>query len=442
MEESIWLSLTIILACFSLSAFFSGSETALTASSRARMHALAVSGDGRAGLVNRMLEKRESLIGALLIGNNIANTAAAALATGVLLKIFGDTGILYATIAVSVIVILFSEILPKTIAINYPDRMSLIVARPVSWTVTVLGPLPIVIEAFIRWLLSRFGLRVGDLSNVLSAIDELRGQVALMHKEGSVGKTDRDMLNGLLDLNELTVEEIMVHRTRMKTIDADLPSEEIVRQVLDSPHTRLPLWRRERENIIGILHAKDVLRALHEADGDSSRLNIEKIAREPWFVPFMTNARVQLRAFLAKKMHFAIAVDEFGEVQGLVTLEDIIEEIVGDIRDEHDLAAQGIRVLPHGAVQVDGAVPIRDLNRAMNWNLPDEEATTVAGLVLEEIQFIPEVGQAFNIHGMNFKILRTKPNRITMIEILPPGSKARSDQPAGSEPKAGTPSSS
>ena len=442
MEESIWLSLTIILVCFSLSAFFSGSETALTASSRARMHALAVNGDGRAGLVNRMLEKRESLIGGLLIGNNIANTAAAALATGVLLKIFGDAGILYATIAVSVIVILFSEILPKTIAINYPDRMSLIVARPVSWAVTVLGPLPTVIEAFIRWLLSRFGLPVGDLNNVLSSIDELRGQVALMHKEGSVAKSDRDMLNGLLDLNELTVEEIMVHRTRMKTIDADLPSEEIVRQVLDSPHTRLPLWRGERENIIGIVHAKDVLRALYEADGDSSRLNIEKIAREPWFVPFMTNARAQLRAFLTKKAHFAIAVDEFGEVQGLVTLEDIIEEIVGDIRDEHDLAVQGIRVQQHGAVQVDGAVPIRDLNRAMNWNLPDEEATTVAGLVLEEIQFIPEVGQAFQIHGMNFKILRTKPNRITMIEILPPGVAARAEQPAGSESKIGTRSSS
>lgn len=419
MEESIWLSLAIILVCFLLSAFFSGSETALTAASRARMHSLESNGDVRAALVNRMIEKRESLIGALLIGNNIANTAAAALATGVLLSIFGNAGILYATIAVSVFVIFFSEILPKTIAINYPDKMSLMVARPVSWAVAVLGPLPAAIEAFIRGMLGFFGLRVGGVSNVLSAIDELRGQVALMHKEGSVGKVDRDMLDGLLDLNELTVEDIMVHRTRMKTVDADQPPDEIVRQVLDSPHTRLPLWRGERENIIGILHAKDVLRALHEAGGDASKLQIEKIAREPWFVPFMTSARVQLRAFLAKKAHFAIAVDEFGEVQGLVTLEDIIEEIVGDIRDEHDVAVQGIRVQPNGVVQVDGAVPIRDLNRAMNWDLPDEEATTVAGLVLEEVQFIPEVGQAFDIHGMHFKILRTQPNRITMIEISP-----------------------
>ncbi|MGF1619968.1 MAG: HlyC/CorC family transporter [Rhodomicrobiaceae bacterium] len=433
MEESIWLSLAIILVCFGFSAFFSGSETALTAVSRARMHALEQGGEKRAGLVTRMLMHRESLIGALLIGNNIANTAAAALVTGILLRFFGDAGILYATIAVSIIVILFSEILPKTIAINYPDRMSLIVARPVSWVVTVLGPLPIVIEAFIRWLLSRFGLRVGDVSNVLSAIDELRGQVALLHKEGGVGKSERDMLDGLLDLSDLTLEDIMVHRTRIKTVDAEQRPEEIVKQVLDSPHTRLPLWRGERENIIGILHAKDVLRALHEAGGDASRISIETIAREPWFVPYMTSVREQLRAFLAKKTHFAIAVDEFGEVQGLVTLEDIIEEIVGDIRDEHDAAAQGIRHQQNGTVQVDGALPIRDLNRAMNWNLPDEEATTIAGLVLEEVQFIPEVGQTFDIHGMHFKILRRLPTRITLIEIAPAGTVAASPTPDEAE---------
>jgi len=424
MEESVWLSLAIILACFSLSAFFSGSETAMTAASRARMHALEQSGDKRARLVNSMLMHRESLIGALLIGNNISNTAAAALATGVLLRLFGDTGILYATIGVSIFVILFSEILPKTVAINYPDRMSLIVARPVSWVVAVLGPLPSIIEAVVRWVLSMFGLKVGGVSNVLSAIDELRGQVALLHKEGSVAKTDRDMLDGLLDLNELTLEDIMVHRTRIKTVDADQPPEGLVKQVLDSPHTRLPLWRGERENIIGILHAKDVLRALHEAGGDASKLSIETIVREPWFVPYMTSVREQLRAFLAKKSHFAIAVDEFGEVQGLVTLEDILEEIVGDIRDEHDAVAQGIRVQPNGAVQVDGVVPIRDLNRAMNWTLPDEEATTIAGLVLEEVQFIPEVGQSFDIHGMAFKILRRLPTRITLIEISPSGTVA------------------
>jgi len=436
MDASMWLSLAIIPICFALSGFFSGSETALTAASRARMHALESDGDTRAALVNRMLAKRESLIGALLIGNNIVNTAAAALATGILLRLFGDAGILYATLAVSIFLILFSEILPKTIAINYPDRMSLVVARPVSWAVTILGPLPVLIETVVRWLLGVFGLKVGGVRNVFSAIDELRGQVALLHKEGSVAKTDRDMLDGLLDLNELTVEDIMVHRTRMKTVNAELPPAEIVRQVLDSPHTRLPIWRGERDNIIGIVHAKDVLRALHEAGGDASNLEIEKIAREPWFVPVMNGARAQLQAFLSKKAHFAIAIDEFGEVQGLVTLEDIIEEIVGDIRDEHDVAAQGIRVQPDNTVQVNGAVPIRDLNRALNWDLPDEEATTIAGLVLEEVEYIPDVGQSFDIHGMNFKILRRLPNRITLIEISPPAGATARVSPSGTSRKS------
>lgn len=422
--DDLWLPLAIILACFALSAFFSGSETALTASSRARMHALEVGGDRRAALVNRMLAKREGLIGGLLIGNNLVNTGAAALSTGVLLNIFGDAGIIYATIAVSIFVILFSEILPKTIAINYPDRMALIVAKPVSLVVALFGPLTVGISAFIRILIGLFGLRVGNSNNVLSAIDELRGQVALLHKDGSVGKSDSDMLHGLLDLNELTVEDIMVHRTRMLSVDADQPPEKIVQEVLDSPHTRLPLWRGERENIVGVLHAKDVLRALHQAGGDASKLEVEKIATEAWFVPIMSPARAQLRAFLSKKKHFAVVVDEFGEVQGLVTLEDIIEEIVGDIRDEHDIAAQGIRVQPNGAVHADGGVPIRDLNRAMNWALPDDEATTIAGLVLEEVQFIPEVGEVFVIHGMQFKILRASRNRISALEIIPPAAAA------------------
>lgn len=434
MDEPILLSVFIIFLCFALSAFFSGSETALTASSRARMHALEAGGDPRAGLVNRLLKRRESLLGGLLIGNNLVNTGAAALSTGVLLKIFGDAGILYATIAVSIFVILFSEILPKTIAINYPDRMALIVARPVHWVLTLFGPLTVGIGVFVRVVIGFFGLRVGG-GSVLSASDELRGQVALLHMEGSVSKTDRDMLDGLLDLDELSVADIMIHRTRMKMVNADMPPESIVKEVLSSPHTRLPLWRGERENIVGVIHAKDMLRALHDAGGDASKLQIEKIASEPWFVPIMTSARAQLRAFLSRKAHFAIAVDEFGEVQGLVTLEDIIEEIVGDIRDEHDVAAQGIRVQPNGAVHVDGAVPIRDLNRAMNWSLPDEQATTIAGLVLEELRFIPEVGQTYDIQGMRFKMLRTLRNRISLMEIIPPGSSAPDEPPSKVSPE-------
>ncbi|WP_349369408.1 HlyC/CorC family transporter [Salinarimonas sp.] len=419
MDGSIWLSILAVLLCFVFSGFFSGSETALTASSRARMHAMEKGGDKRASLVTRLLSARERLIGGILIGNNIVNTLAASLTTGVLLSVFGEVGIVYATIVVSVFVIVFSEILPKTVAINYPDKVALIVAKPISWIVALFGPITLAIEAFIRGLVSLFGLKLGENTNILSATEELRGQVDLLHKEGGVAKAERDMFGGLLDLRELAVEDVMVHRTRMRMIDADLPPDAIVREVLTSPHTRLPLWRGRHENIVGILHAKDLLRALDAVGGEAARLKIDQIALEPWFVPDRTTLRDQLRAFLTKKTHFALVVDEYGEVQGLVTLEDIIEEIVGDIKDEHDVAVSGVRVQVDGSVNVDGSVPIRDLNRVMEWNLPDEEATTIAGLVIHEAQLIPETGQAFTFHGFRFQVLRKTRNRITLVRITP-----------------------
>jgi Mg2+/Co2+ transporter CorB len=419
MDAGLWLSMMAVLICLVISFFFSGSETALTASSRARMHALEKSGDERAKIVNRLQETRERLIGGILIGNNIVNTAAASLTTGVLLTVFGEVGIAYATVVVAAVVIVFSEVLPKTIAINYPDRVALVIARPMSWIVALFGPLTMVIERLVRGILRLLGIKLGGPQNVLSAADEIRGQVDLLHREGGVEKNERDMLGGLLDLEDLTVSEVMVHRTKMRTINADLSSEEIVREVLASPYTRLPLWRESQENIVGVLHAKDLLRALDAVGGDASKLKVEAIALETWFVPDTTSLKDQLKAFLAKKTHFALVVDEYGEVLGLVTLEDILEEIVGDIKDEHDVSVQGVRPQPDGSVNVDGSVPIRDLNRAMDWNLPDEEATTIAGLVIHEARAIPDAGQAFTFHGFRFQVLRKSRNRITALRITP-----------------------
>jgi Mg2+/Co2+ transporter CorB len=421
MDPGIGLSLLAVLACLVISFFFSGSETALTASSRARMHALAQGGDRDAALVNHLLERRERLIGGILIGNNLVNTAAASLTTGVLLTLFGDAGIVYATVVVSILIIIFSEVLPKTLAINYPDRVALAVVRPLSVVVALFGPVTLAIEKVVGLILLLFGIRLGQTQNVLSASEELRGQVDLMHKEGGVAKVERDMLGGLLDLRELTVEDVMVHRTKMRSINADLSPEEIVREVLASPYTRLPLWREKHENIVGVLHAKDLLRALDAVGGDPNRLAIEAIALDTWFVPDTTSLGDQLKAFLNRKTHFALVVDEYGEVQGLVTLEDILEEIVGDIRDEHDVAVQGVRPQADGSVNVDGSVPIRDLNRAMDWRLPDEEATTIAGLVIHEARMIPDAGQAFTFHGFRFQVLRKARNRITALKITPLG---------------------
>ena len=421
----LWLAALIVIACLALSAFFSAGETAFTGASRARMLALEKSGDIRAKIVNRLLEMRERFIGAMLIGNNIVNIGVSAFTTSILVAVFGDGGVIYATLIMSALVIVFSEVLPKTLAITSPDQVSLFMARFVSVVVAVLGPLAIAIESLVRLMLRPFGIRIGANEPILSASEEIRGQVDLLHKEGGVVKDERDMLGGLLDLADLTVSEVMVHRTKMRTINADLSSEEIVREVLSSAYTRLPLWRGSQENIIGVLHAKDLLRALDAVGGDASKLRVEAIALETWFVPDTTSLRDQLKAFLSKKTHFALVVDEYGEVMGLVTLEDILEEIVGDIKDEHDVSVQGVRPQPDGSVNVDGAVPIRDLNRAMDWDLPDDEATTIAGLVIHEARTIPDAGQAFTFHGFRFQVLRKSRNRITALRITPLTARGR-----------------
>ena len=412
-----WFALGIVVFCLALSAFFSGAETALTAASRARMHALEKSGDQRAGIVNRLLMMKERFIGAMLIGNNVVNIGASAFTTSVLIKFFGAEGTIYATIVMSILVIIFAEVMPKTIAISSPDRAALLLSRPLSFIVALFGPLTIAVEGLVRVFLYPFGIRIGDNDAILSATEELRGAVNLLHSEGGVETEEQKMFGGLLDLAELEVSDIMVHRTKMRTISADLPPEDIVKEVLASPHTRLPLWSESSENIIGILHAKDLLRAYDAVGGNASKLDVRSIALEPWFVPDTTSLKEQLKAFLSKKLHVALVVDEYGEVMGLVTLEDILEEIVGDIRDEHDIRVQGLRPMPDGSVRVDGSVPIRDLNRAMDWALPDEEATTIAGLVIHEAQTIPEVGQIFTFHSYRFEILRKSKNRIALLKI-------------------------
>jgi Mg2+/Co2+ transporter CorB len=414
-----WLSIIAVVVCLALSAFFAGSETALTAASRARMYRLAKHGNTRAVVVNQLLQSRERLIGALLLGNNAVNIAASSLATSVLLVWFGDVGVIYATLIMTVLVVVFAEVLPKTAAFDAPDRLALAVARPIAWTVRILGPILIAIEAIVSTVLRAFGTRSQEAQSMLSAREELRGAVDLLHHEGGVEKLDRDMFGGILDLRELTVSDVMLHRTKMITVNADDPTEAIVRAVLAAPVTRLPLWKGSPENIVGLLHAKDLLRAIQSAGGDLTKIDIGAIMLPPWFVPDIRPLAEQLKAFRRRKTHFALVVDEYGEVMGLVTLEDILEEIVGDISDEHDVVVPGLRPQPDGSVTVEGSVPIRDLNRAMEWNLPDEEATTIAGLVIHEARSIPEPGQTFTFYGFRFQVLRRTRNRITALKITP-----------------------
>jgi Mg2+/Co2+ transporter CorB len=310
-------------------------------------------------------------------------------------------------------------VLPKTAAFNAPDRMALAVAKPVESTVRLFAPVLRAVEWLVRIILSGLGMPVGKIQSILSPREELRGAVDLMHRAGVVEKHDRDMMGGLLDLGELTVSDVMVHRTKMVMLNADEPPRELIDAVLAAGVTRLPLWRGSPDNVVGVLHAKEVWRALHAAGGDVSKIDIGALTKPPWYVPDTMPLAEQLKAFRHRKTPFALVVDEYGELEGLVTLEDIVEEIVGDITDEHDIAVPGVRPLPDGSVNVDGAVPVRDLNRAMDWNIPDDEATTIAGVVIHESRSIPEPGQSFTFHGFRFHVLRKTRNRITALRVTP-----------------------
>lgn len=419
MSYEILIAVIPIFLLLLVSAFFSGAETGMTATSRARLTELERRGNWRASLVLNLTKTRERLIGALLLGNNVANITASAIATAILVKAFGDSGAVIASAVMTVLVLIFGEVMPKTYAIAYPDRVALAVAPIVRVIVAVFGPIVITVEYIVKSVLSVFGVNVSNVGDVLSARDELRGAIDLHHKEGSFVANDRNMIGGILDLQSLEVLDIMIHRTKMVMIDGAEAPDKIIKQVLKSGHTRIPIWKDKQDNIIGILHAKDLFAALQENGGDAAKIKIEDVIGAPWFVPDTRPLADQLKAFLRRKTHFAIVVDEYGEVQGLITLEDIIEEITGDITDEHDQVNSGTKQQPDGSYNVDGTVPLRDLNRAFNWNLPDEEATTLAGLVIHDARMIPEVGQVFNFHGFRFEVLKKRKNQVTSIKVTP-----------------------
>ncbi len=414
----IWLTMGAVGVLLVLSAFFSGSETALTAVSRARMHALEQEGNARAQQVNALLGAPERIIGTVLIGNNLVNILASALATSLLINLFGDVGVVYATFAMTVIVVIFSEVLPKTYALAFPDRIALLVAPVMHVLIAVFRPFTFAVHAVVRLVLKLTPTKKDDQADILAHHDEIRGTIALGEQGGAVEKSDAEMLGGILDLRDLQVLDVMVHRTKMDTINADDPPERIVDQVMKAQFSRLPVWREQPENIVGVLHTKDLLTALSALGWDITRLDFRSIIAAPWFVPDTSSLHEQLRQFLARKTQLALVVDEYGEVQGLVTLEDILEVIVGQIMDEHDTEPV-LRAQADGSVTVEGTMAIRDLNRAMDWELPDEEATTIAGLVMHEAQMIPEIGQAFTFHGYRFEVIRKQRNRVTGVRVRP-----------------------
>ena len=421
MEFSLVISLGVIAILLVLSAFFSGSETALTAASRPLIHELERKGNRRAGLVNMLRQDKERLIGAILLGNNLVNILASVLATSILIGLFGEAGVIYATVAMTLLVVIFAEVLPKTYAIQNATRMSLAVAPLVRRIVIVLSPVVVILQMFVRIVLRLFGIDISADQGMTMTAEELHGAIALHTGEGPGSRHERAMLHSILELADVEVGEIMVHRKDVAMLDADENPKALVERVVKSPYTRLPLWRDKPENIIGVLHAKAVLQAVHDRAPDGAAPNLLRLAAKPWFIPESTSLLHQLQAFRQRREHFALVVDEYGALMGIVTLEDILEEIVGDIADEHDVTAPpGVRLQRDGSAIVEGTFTIRDLNRRFDWRLPDEDAATIAGLLLHEAREIPTVGQVFEFHDFRFEVLHRTRNQITSIRVTPP----------------------
>ncbi|MGB0571653.1 MAG: HlyC/CorC family transporter [Alphaproteobacteria bacterium] len=416
MSDPLTLIVIGIFFLLALSAFFSGSETALTGASRPRMHQLEREGNRRAGTVNLLHAQQERLIGGILIGNNIVNILASALATSVMITLFGDAGVAYATIAMTTLLVIFSEVLPKTYAIRHADEVAITVARPIRLIVVVLSPISRTIEMIVGLLLRLVGEKTASEEDTARE-QELRGAIRMHADTNSVSAHEGLMLGGVMDLDDVEVGEIMTHRTDVQMVDAGLSASEIVTKVLDCPFTRVPLYEDDPDNIVGVLHAKALLREVQSHDGHIDEIDVRAVASEPWFVPESTDCLRQLHEFRDRREHFALVVDEYGALQGVVSLEDIIEEIVGEIDDEHDIPVPGMRRQADGTYMVDGRVTIRDLNREFDWDLPDEEASTIAGLVLHEARFIPEEGQSFDIEGLKIDILRRNGNQLRSLRI-------------------------
>lgn len=419
MEDNLWLSGLGILMLMLFSAFFSSSETALTAASQARMHSAEKDGNRRAALVNKIVGHKDRMIGALLLGNTLANIMAASLTTNLFTSLWGDIGVLIATAVMTVFILVFCEVMPKTYAIHNADKLSMIMAPAVNILIILLSPLVDLIAKLVRITLRVFG---SDLSKVSSGhhLELLRGAIEMHQGEEEEVQRQRVMLRSILDLAEVSVGEVMIHRKNVVTLDSSQSSEKIIDEVYSSPYSRLPLWKDHPDNIVGLIHSKWLLRELKAVNNIPSAVDLEMISAEPWFVPDSTSLYEQLQSFRERGEHLAFVVDEYGSYMGIVTLEDILEEIVGDISDEHDIHVPGLRRQPNGTYLVTGSVTIRDLHRELEWELPDEEYTTVAGLILHESQRIPDVGQSFSFYGYRFDIIRRHRNQITLVRITPP----------------------
>ena len=417
----LWVAAPAVVLCLALSGYMSAAETAITGASAPRMHRLAQKGNNRARMVNRLLARKDEAVSAMLLGNSVMNILSASLTTAVLTVIFGAAGVVYATVIVGILVVVFAEVMPKTWALLRADRMALALAPSMLFSLRLLGPAARAVAWISRVFLGAMGVKVDRTHDAEEHDELLRGAIE-MHGAGATDEdapAEKAMLRSVLDLGDRTVGDVMTPRGNVVLIDTDEPNDSIVAQMLAAPYTRIPLYRGQPDNVIGVMHAKDLFRAVRAAGGPAG-VKIEEVMTPPWFIPESTVLFDQLEAFRERHEHFAIVVDEYGALRGIVTLEDIIEEIVGDIEDEHDAIRRGVVQREDGSLLCRGDVPIHDLNREFGWQLPEDVAITIAGLVLHEARRIPEVGQVYAFYGFRFEILKREGTRIAELRIVPP----------------------
>ena len=408
----IFIFLCNILFLIILSGFFSSSETALTAVSEARIHELALQGNKKAITIERILAKKEKMISTILIGNNLVNIIASVYATSFAIIYFGEFDLIFVTILLTIVLVIFAEVIPKTYAFSHADEVALSVSPIINFFILLLTPATFITERFAK-------IVSGPVINDEEAkTEELRGMIRLHAGNESRSKERGKMMSSMLDMDEVTIEAVMTHRGAVTMIDSKEDPEQIFKVVGESPFTRIPIYSGNPDNIIGILHAKELFRNLRRRNFKNiNSINLSELMIQPYFAPETTLLLDQLEIFKTRREHFAVVVDEYGDFRGIVTLEDIIEEIVGEIDDETDLNVKGLKPQPDGSFIVDGSVTIRDINRSLGWSLPDQNANTIAGLVLYESKTIPEPGQEFRFFDIRFRILQKKSNFISQLRL-------------------------
>lgn len=413
---SLYLALVIFLILFS--ALFSCCETSITAASRAKISRLAGEGDKRAKKLAKLLKIREEVVSAMLIGNNAISILASVLATNAMIEIFGEVGLFYATIVMTISVIIFSDIAPKTLALKAPDKIALFLASTISFLVKILFPFTHLAQKISETLVGLFFIKPKKNSKA-SELEEIRDTVELKAKEGAIFKYDKDLLDGVLDLSDTEISEIMVHRKDIESLNINLPIAEIVKKALEVGYTRIPLWRGNNENIVAILNVRNLLRNLHFYRGNIEKFDLSLATNEPWFVPSSNSLRSQLFAFRKNKKRFALVIDEYGMLLGLVTLEDILEEIVGEIKEPEESEINIIKT-KSGFYKITGKTLIRDINKKLNWEIVEsDDAYNLAAFIISSLGRIPEEKENFAVNGYYFEILKRKNHDLILVKVKP-----------------------